>query len=58
MLSNLYINPIQDGPFRGGSRIGGGGGGQKDPLPKICYKNLAIAKFVTVIPYLTNIQSI
>ena len=37
MLSNLYINPIQDGPFRGGSRIGGGW--QKDPLLKSVTKS-------------------
>ena len=30
------MNPIQDGLFRGCSRMRGGGGAKRPPLPKIC----------------------
>ena len=50
-----YINPIQDGPFRDCSWIGGG---QKGPLPKICHTYPAMMKLGTVIPYLKKIQKI
>ena len=33
----LHINPIQDRPFWGILKMGGGGGGKKVPLPKICH---------------------
>ena len=52
MLSN------SDGPFWGCSRIGGGGGDRKTPLPKICYTNPTIMKLDTVTPYLKNIQKV
>ena len=34
-----FLNPIQYGLFRDCSRmcVWGGGGGKKDPLPKICH---------------------
>ena len=36
----------------------GGGGGQKDPLPKICHTYPTIMKLGTVIPYLKKIQKL
>ena len=38
-VKDWFINPIQDGPFQGCSRMRGVGGivGQKDPLSKMCY---------------------
>ena len=47
------LNPIQDGPFRGCSRMGGMRG-----LPKICYENSKTMKLATVIPYLEKMQNI
>ena len=35
---------------------GGGGEGQKDPLPKICRTYLTMMKLGTVIPYLKKTQ--
>ena len=55
MLSNLDANPIQDGLFRGCSRMGGG---KEAPLPKICHTYPAIMKISTVLPYLKKIQKI
>ena len=52
----VYFNPIQDGHFRGCSRMGGGGG--KPLLPKICHKYPTMMKLGTVIPYLKKIQKI
>ena len=46
------FNPIQDGHFRGCSRMAGGGrGGKKTLLPKICHTDPTIMKLGTVIPY-------
>ena len=50
------FNPIQDGHFRGCSRIGEGG--KKVPLPKICHTYPTMMKLGTVIPYLKKIQEI
>ena len=50
------FNHIQDGLFRGCSRIGGGG--QKGPLPKIFHTYPTMMKLGTVIPYPKNIQKI
>ena len=36
------LNPIQDAPFRGGSRMGGGA--KRSPLPKICHIYFAVMK--------------
>ena len=36
----------------------GGGGGKKDPLPKICHTYPTMIKLGTVIPYLKKIQKI
>ena len=33
-ITKIYVNPTQDKPFSGCSRMRGG---QKDPLPKICH---------------------
>ena len=51
------INPIQDGHFRGCSRMGRG---QKKPssLPKICHTYPTIMKIGTVMPYLKKMQKI
>ena len=46
-----HINPIQDGPFRGYSRMGG----QKAPLPKVCHTYPTMMKLGPVVPYLKNI---
>ena len=51
----LRINAIQDGPFRGYSRMGG----QKGPhLPKICQTYPTMMKLGTFIPYLKKTQKI
>ena len=49
-----FLNPIQDGHFRGFSRMRGGG--KKAPLPKICHIYPTMMKLGTVIPYLKKIQ--
>ena len=41
-----YLNPIQDGFFRGCLRMGG----HKGPLSKICHLYPKVMKLVTVIP--------
>ena len=61
MFSGSFIcslNPIQDELFRGCSRMRGGGGAQKDPLPKICQTYPAMFKLGAVIPYPKKIQKI
>ena len=45
MVQQQGVNPIQDGHFWGGSRMGGG-------------SNPTVVKFGTVIPYLKKIQKI
>ena len=62
-FQNLYsasnttgVNPIQDGPFRGCSRMEGGA--QKGLLPKICHTCPTTMKFDTPIPYIKKIQKI
>ena len=49
------ICPIQDGHFRGCSRMVGG---QKAPLPKIFHTYPTMMKLGTVISYIKNIQKI
>ena len=49
------VNPVQDGPFRGCSWMGGG---KKAPLPKICHTYPTMMKPGTFIPYLKKIQKI
>ena len=44
-----FFNPIQDGLFRGCSKMREGVGGQKDLLTKICHTYLTIIKLGTVI---------
>ena len=51
----VSLNPIQDGHFRGCSRMGVGGC-KKVPLPKICHTNPAMIKLCTIILYLKKIQ--
>ena len=52
----LYgFNSIQDGLFRGCSRMGWGRG-QKGPLPKICHTYPTMMELGTVIPYSKKIQ--
>ena len=54
--SELYIfNPIQDGPFRGSSRMRRS---KKASVSKICHTNVTIIKLGTAIPYLKKIQNI
>ena len=50
------LNSIQDGFFRGCSRIGGGG--FLAPLPKICHTYPTMMKLGTVIPYPKKILKI
>ena len=57
IFNYYYLNPIQDGPFRDCSRMGGEGA-KRLPLPKISHIYLAIIKLDTVIPYLKKIQNI
>ena len=52
-----YSNHIQDGLFRGCSRMRGGAK-RPPPLPKICHTYLTMMKLGTVIPYLKKIQKI
>ena len=52
-----FFNPIQDGLFRGCSRMGGGAG-KKSPLPKICRTYPTMMKLGTVIPYLKKLQKL
>ena len=54
MQRSCNINPIQDGFFRGCSRMRG----QKGPLPKICHTYPTMMKLGTVIPYPKKIQKI
>ena len=49
-------NPIQDGLFRGCSRMGGNP--KRPPLPKICRTYPTIMKLGTVIPYPKKIHKI
>ena len=51
------LNPIQDGLFRGRSRIGGWAK-KAPPLPKICHTYPTMMKLDTVIPYVKKIQTI
>ena len=48
----FYINPIQDGHFRGCSGMAG------PPLPEICHTYSTTMKLGTVIPHLKKIQKI
>ena len=50
------FNPIQDGLFRGYSRIERGS--KKAPLPKICQTYPTMMKIGTAIPYPKKIQKI
>ena len=52
MISQIS-NPIQDGHFRGCSRMGGS---KKTPLPKICHTYPTMMKLGKVIPYSEKIQ--
>ena len=52
----LEFNPIENGLFRGCSRIGGGA--KRSILPKICHTYPTMMKLGTVIPYLKKIQKI
>ena len=55
-LFHTSLNPIQDGLFRGCSRMGGGG--KKSPLSKICHTYPTLMKLGTVTRYLKKIQKI
>ena len=50
--NECYFNPIQNGLFRGSSRMGD----QKGPLPKICHTYSEMMKLGTVVPHLKKIQ--
>ena len=47
-----FSNPIQDGPFRGCSRMGWGA--KRPPIPKICYTYPTIMKLSILLPQLKN----
>ena len=49
-----YLNPIQDRPFRGRSRMGERGA-KRLPLPKMSHTYLAMMRLGTVIPCLKKI---
>ena len=57
MLKVFFVlNPIQDGPFQGCLRIGGGEGKKPPPPPlKICHTYPTMMKLGTGIPYLNKI---
>ena len=50
------VKPIQDGIFRGCSRMGGGA--KKTPPPKICHTYPTMIKLGRFIPYPKKIQKI
>ena len=50
LITYLLLNPIEDGHFRGCSRMGGGA-----KRPKICHTYSTMMKLGTVIPYLKKI---
>ena len=57
----VNINPIQDGLFRGCSRMRGAGGGGRTKSPhlsKICHTYPTLMKLGTVIPHLKKLQKI
>ena len=56
-FDDIKINPIQDGLFRGCSRMHGWPK-RTSPLPKICHIYLAIMKLGTVIRYLKKIKKV
>ena len=51
----MILNPIQDEPLRGCSRMGES---KKAPLSKICHISPTFMKLGTVIPYLEKIKKI
>ena len=51
---NLLLNPIQDEPCRGCSRMWGGESKKATPSPKYL-TNFTLMKLVTIIPYLNKI---
>ena len=53
----FFVNPIQDGLFRGCSWVGRGGA-KRLALPKICHTYPTMMKLGTVIPYPKKIQTI
>ena len=53
LCKKLNFKPIQDGPFRGCTRMEGP---KKTSLPKICHAYPTIMKLGTGIPYLKKIQ--
>ena len=56
-----FVNPIQDGHFRGCSRMGVGAKSHPPASPglhKICHTYPIMMKLGTVIPYLKKIQKI
>ena len=55
-LEHIEINSIQDGHFRGCSRMGRGA--KRPPLPKICHTYPTMMKLGIVIPYLKKTQKI
>ena len=55
-VRGVFLNPIQDGLFRGCSRMGRGG--TRVTIPKIYHTYPAMMKLGTVIPYLKKIQKI
>ena len=56
LVIRLLFNPIQDGLFRGCSRMGGSLFGS--PLFKICHTYPTMMKLGTVIPYPKKIQKL
>ena len=55
-ITAILPNPIQDGSFRGCSRMVGAA--KRLPLPKICHRYPKIMKLGTVVPYLTFFESL
>ena len=55
-IISFFFNPLQDGHFRGCSRMGGPK--SSPPLPKICHRYPTMMKLATVIPYLKKIRKI
>ena len=59
-VSQMFtFNPIQDGHFRGYSRMDGGGEAKRPflpKIPKICHRYLTMIELAQVIPYLRKIK--